>query len=693
MRRCTVFLPASIFCLLATWGPALAGGIPAKTLREVKAATVYVKVQFGLPIPGGKTLPGTGSGFLIRAEGETGYVVTNHHVVSPPKELAGLARIGPVVLVFNSGSPNEKLVEGEILASDPVRDLAVLKVTGVKDLPRPIVLDPDIELVETMTVYAFGFPFGAALATGKLNPAIAVTKGAISSLRNDDRGNIRLVQIDAEINPGNSGGPVVDEKGKLIGVAVSKIDKSRIGFAVPVKPLADMMVGKVASVAFDTFKVERATAQVQVEASLLDPLEKLRDVVIHYAAGRDAGEAPKPDKEGNFPLLKNSVKVALTTEKGKAVGKFSFESKRPGKTKEAITYQSIFVNGEGKKVVSAPATAYIDFTQSVINDRLTLDDPLDRVRRQPSKTFEHPMKRGRHYVIEMHGDPKELDPYLRLENSAGGALAEDDDSAGGLNSLLVFSPPRDDTYTIIATVLRGTGDFNLRIREEEADAVPAKGLVKKARLTSSDPLDKMLQAPSQAFNVQLRRGVRYTIDLKSKDFDAFLRVENMAGVNIGMDDDSGGQLNSQFGITPGQDGIFRVIATSFDRNAGDFELAIREGGALSIGPDGLKIAGTLNAGDPLDPVLGKMRNARCQVFEVTMQRGQRYQIDLISDRFDPYLRLEDSTGRQLAFDDDSGARLDSRIVFLAPADGTYRIYATAFDAGLGPFGLVVRRVK
>ena len=106
---------------------------------------------------------------------------------------------------------------------DPELDLAVLKVSGVKEMPEPIDYSHEPKLTETMPVYTFGFPFGEVLATGKAGPAITVGKGSISSLRLDDKGNLALVQIDGALNPGNSGGPVVDTQGHLVGVAAATI--------------------------------------------------------------------------------------------------------------------------------------------------------------------------------------------------------------------------------------------------------------------------------------------------------------------------------------------------------------------------------------------------------------------------------------------------------------------------------------
>jgi len=230
-----------------------APGMGALPLQELKAATVYVKVET-------PTVSGSGSGFVVRARGDTAYVVTNHHVVSPPVEEppAGrppFGRRGPqppakpgpptLTVVFRSGTPEEQSIRAAVVADNEKDDLAVLKVTGVRDVPRPIDCNRTPKLVETMPLLAFGFPFGSALDPNKPNPAITVTKGSVSSIRQDNRGELDVVQIDGDVNPGNSGGPLVDETGALVGVVVAKIKNSRIGFAVPVHKLNRLMESRV----------------------------------------------------------------------------------------------------------------------------------------------------------------------------------------------------------------------------------------------------------------------------------------------------------------------------------------------------------------------------------------------------------------------------------------------------------------
>ena len=672
------------------------GGIPAKTVKTLKAATVYIKVQFKDAIG---PFPATGSGFLLRVEGETGYIVTNDHVVSPR---IGQTRDGNPKLVFQSGTTDEKTVEAEVVASDPVRDLAVLKVTGIKDLPSPIAMDVDSEATETMTVYSLGFPFGKKLALDKSNhPAINITRGSVTSLRSDSKGNVYLVQIDAEINPGNSGGPIVDDKGNLVGVAVSKMIEARtVGFAIPVKPVAEMMHGKVARVHFDTVQVDKDKAEVSIGAGLLNPLGKLDNVAIHYRAlpkslpgdKKDALDLPRADKDGNFPPLKDAKVVRLKVNGDKAVGTFHLERGETDQT--AIIVQASYVNGAGKKILSPASITAVTFPKVIYYDKLTRLDPIDKTRRQPSKKYTHKMEAGKHYVIEMRGNPKEIDPWLILRDSSGAILAEDDDSGGYPNALIVYSPKKDDDYEITATVFKGDtlGPFTLRIREETGLLLGRNGYSKAGVLAVTDPLDPFLNAPAQTFNVILKKGTPCIIDMKSKDFDPFLRFENMAGVNLKFED-VGGEGHSTLIFTPLADGIYRVVASSFDYKLGAFELKLSEGvpaKQYDIGPDGLKIAANLSKTDPIDIEAGQLTPFRCKVYEVKMKGGEKYQLDLASKQFGPDLRIEDARGQILAVDRNALGKFDPRIIFSPPADGVFRVIVSQVDNRFGAFNLTIR---
>jgi S1-C subfamily serine protease len=684
-------LPFSL-SLLCWFGGAVpfasAGGIPAKKLKELKAATVYIQVQFSNQ--GGKNVPATGSGFVVHVNGDTALIATNSHVVNP---MAGEVRTANPKVVFFSGTPQEKTLETTIVASDAVRDLAILKVTGFKDLPKPIVMDTSNEVVETMPVYAFGFPFGEGLAFGKGNPAITITKGTVSSLRNDAKGKVNLVQIDAEINPGNSGGPILDDKGNLVGVAVSKMMKARtVGFAIPLDALEDLMNGKVARVMFNTVKVDKGQADITIEALFHDPLGKLKEGTIHYRPAKEVKDFPRADKEGNVPLLADAQALPLKVEQGKAVAKFSLAGK--GQAKMALAVQTTYVNAVGKKIVLPASVTYVDFNQVVVVDKLAKDDPLEKTRGTPHKVFQHKMQAGKHYVVQMFGDQKVVDPWLMVRDSQGKVLAEDDDSGGFPNSLIVFSPTKDDVYQVVATVFKGgpVGPFTLSIREETGLTLGPKGWEMKGTLTNKDYPDHQMLSPAQTFNLILKKNKTYVVDMKSKEFDPYMRLENMSGLTL-KNEDVGGNGHSTLFFNPKEDGIYRVVGTTYDFKTGSFELQVRENlppKQYDVGPDGLKLAGVLQTSDPADFVNGQLTKFRSKMYHVKLLAGQKYRIDLTSSEFDPFLRVEDNSGKELAFNNDKGEMKNAQLIFSPQVEGSYRIIVSHNDNRMGAFNLSVR---
>jgi len=157
---------------------------------------------------------GMGSGTIIDSNG---LILTNNHVVGGAEKID--------VTLWNN-----KVLEGRIVGSCAVHDIAVVKVKG-KDLQACELGDSD-KLRVGQRVYAIGNPFG--LAGGP-----SVTSGVISAINRtieSNRGLIEnLVQTDASINPGNSGGPLVDLDGKVVAINTAIIPYAHgIGFAIPI---------------------------------------------------------------------------------------------------------------------------------------------------------------------------------------------------------------------------------------------------------------------------------------------------------------------------------------------------------------------------------------------------------------------------------------------------------------------------
>lgn len=211
---------------------------------------------------------GSGSGVVLDKEG---HVLTNTHVVT-----LGGAVADPTIRVTTSDG---RIYSATMVGTDPVYDLAVIKLKDAKDL-TPITFADSSELNVGDTAVAVGAPLGLSnsVTTGivsALNRSIQVASSALPDTgaqqdqqQGEGEGNgeggpfqfdipgmgsqqakqsisIAVIQTDAAINPGNSGGALVDSKGGLIGinVAIATAGQSSsssgepgsigVGFAIP----------------------------------------------------------------------------------------------------------------------------------------------------------------------------------------------------------------------------------------------------------------------------------------------------------------------------------------------------------------------------------------------------------------------------------------------------------------------------
>jgi len=160
-------------------------------------------------------LRGLGSGIIFDSNGG---ILTNHHIVEDASR---------VEVVTTEG----KKFKGEVLGSDAMSDIAVVRVDG-EDLPKVKLGDSD-NLVVGQIAIAIGNPYGFLL------PGPTATVGVVSALKRhihiEDHMYEDLIQTDAAINPGNSGGPLVDSTGSVIGVNTANIPFAQgIGFAIPI---------------------------------------------------------------------------------------------------------------------------------------------------------------------------------------------------------------------------------------------------------------------------------------------------------------------------------------------------------------------------------------------------------------------------------------------------------------------------
>jgi len=184
---------------------------------------------------GGRSGRGLGSGFVVDGNGE---VATNAHVVTDGSGRSS-RRADEVYVQFADG--NE--VSARIVGTDPDYDVALLKVApdaGVKLHPLP--LGQSSRLVVGEPVAAIGSPFGErqSLSVGVVS-AVDRTIESLTRFQIPD-----AIQTDAAINRGNSGGPLLDARGRVVGInsqiRTASGGSEGVGFAVPVDTVKRSLV-------------------------------------------------------------------------------------------------------------------------------------------------------------------------------------------------------------------------------------------------------------------------------------------------------------------------------------------------------------------------------------------------------------------------------------------------------------------
>ncbi len=205
-------------------------------------------------------------------------------------------------LILHAGRPTQVTVKARVVRSDKKSDLALLQAEGAGPF-RPLELGRDDELIETMDVVAFGYPFGKAKGRlkGEDVPSVSVNTGRITSLPSPG-GKLSAIQLDVVLNPGNSGGPVLDRAGKVIGVVQGGIRGSGVNFAVPVGRLAEMLESPV--VLLEAPGLSFATRQAPADWTVrVIPKARAEGATVGIALSVDGGEArtveAKPSGRGD----------------------------------------------------------------------------------------------------------------------------------------------------------------------------------------------------------------------------------------------------------------------------------------------------------------------------------------------------------------------------------------------------------
>ena len=246
--------------------------LDAYSQAVVNVVETVGRATIGVMPPRNQRQGGQGSGFVITPDG---YALTNSHVVAGRDKLTATTQDGD-------------RLDAEVVGDDPATDLALLRLAS-RDLPL-CTLGDSAALRVGQLVIAIGNPLGfdSTVSTG-------VVQCAGRSMRSQHGRLIEsVIQHTAPLNPGNSGGPLVDSRGRVVGVNTAVVYMAQgLGFAVPGNT-ARWVVGELITHG----RVRRpflgiSATVAPIERRLVREFDLLSDRAIEVAALEPGGPAER----------------------------------------------------------------------------------------------------------------------------------------------------------------------------------------------------------------------------------------------------------------------------------------------------------------------------------------------------------------------------------------------------------------
>ncbi len=272
-----------------------------------------------------------GTGIIVTADG---YILTNKHVINGATE---------VTVILDDGTTYEDV---EVVATDPLNDVAFLKIDGVSDLEAATLGDS-----KTITVGQQVIAIGNALGEYQNTVTAGIISGTGRSVTASDESGYNtetlsdMIQTDAAINSGNSGGPLVNAAGEVIGInTATSTTAENMGFAIPISSVKGMLAQLV-----ETGKAERTYLGVYT-VDITPEIAKAYNLPVNSGAYlyssstysaivNDSPAAKAGLKDKDIVTAVNGVKVGATGSLANLIGEY-----KPGDTVQLTVIR------EGKEI-------------------------------------------------------------------------------------------------------------------------------------------------------------------------------------------------------------------------------------------------------------------------------------------------------------------------------------------------------
>ena len=585
---------------------ALKSGIAPETADELKAIEKHIQEIIARVAPsvvGVQIGNGTGSGVIVT---DDGLVLTAGHVSGRPGQRARVVM------------PDGATLEARTLGQNQYVDAGMLKITTApKDGKSPFTPIGDLTATtkKGQWVVAIGHPGGFR----KNRPAV-VRVGRIVNY------NRFTTQTDCAIVGGDSGGPLFDMNGKVVGIhsrigdkAISDnihvpIDAFRAswdrlksgehwGGQIGQQLLIQSFEGKIVfenkgnlanndapDPAFGGARHKRFSVPLDAGSTYtfdlkannrsFDPYLRLESPDGKFLDENDVGVMPgklsdsrivhkatkdgdyrvivsslEPEMQGGFHLIVRKHPLRQTFQSGTVevfraahlprlsallLQKMFAEAKVPAKTKVILNLHAVVVDAAGEPLAD-----------KTVKVRWTGGEQTLKTNYQGVVRWEFKKNATKQLTMD-------LPPGAR---ALFGICTQD----GVLMPVLLPDAKSPETFKdpVIETVKSGGGKIVFE---------------KTGKLAAGDETDTAREkCVRKVIEVKLNAGKTYTFDLKSEDFDAYLRIEDSENKQLAEDDDGAGLLNSRIVLRSEKDQTVRVIVTTCDPGqAGEFALAVRE---------------------------------------------------------------------------------------------------------------------